>query len=186
MQKYIAWVFCYLDRSYLLPKQDSLNDIAIGLFRSFVFEHPKLNNHIVDGACDLIAVDRDGKDLDRETFERTIRMFHEMLVYTKYFEPRMLEFSQSFVKDWADRVSVEKSLAEYVRASGNLMKAELERADIFGLDRSTRRDLLTLLEDHLITRKETRLSKLKHYLGEFCFADNYSSKPGRLCRSPRG
>lgn len=156
--KYIAWVFCYLDRAYLLPKQDSLHDIAIGLFRSIIFEHPKLNQHIVDGACDLIATDRGGKDLDRETFEKTIKMFHEMLVYTKYFEPRMLEFSQRFVMDWSDTQSTEKSLADYVRASGALMKSELERVDMFGLDRSTRRDLLTLLEDHLISRKESRLT----------------------------
>lgn len=158
-QKYVDWVFCYLDRSYLLPKQNSLHDMAVQLFRSIVFEHPKLNKHIIDGACDLIAVDREGKDLDRQTFEKTIKMFHEMLVYTKHFEPRMLEMSQKYIADWADREAAEKSLADYVKTARELMKREITRVEMFGLVGSTKRDLLTLLEDHLISRKEARLSE---------------------------
>ncbi|KAF2011380.1 Cullin-domain-containing protein [Aaosphaeria arxii CBS 175.79] len=156
--KYVAWVFCYLDRSYLLPKQDSLHDISVGLFRSIIFEHEKLKPHIVDGACDLIATDRDGKDLDRGTFGEAIKMFHDMHVYTKHFEPRMLELSQNFIHEWAERESSEKGLAEYVKASRALIKSELARVEHFSLDRSTRRDLVTLLEDHLISRKESRLT----------------------------
>ncbi|KAF2658953.1 Cullin-domain-containing protein [Lophiostoma macrostomum CBS 122681] len=155
--KYVDWVFCYLDRSYLLPKQESLHDIAVDLFRTLIFEHPKLNKRIVDGACDLISLDREGKDLDRETFEKTIKMFHEMQVYTRYFEPRMLQLSQEFVAEWADR-EAEGSLPQYVKAARALMKGEISRVEVFRLDGSTKRDLLTLLEDHLISRKESRLT----------------------------
>lgn len=158
IQKYVAWIFCYLDRSYLLPKQESLHDIAVTLFRTIIFEHPKLNKRVVDGACDLIAIDREGKDLDRETFEKTIKMFHEMLVYTRHFEPRMLEKSQAYIWEWSERESTEKSLADYVRAARALMKSEISRVEAFQLDGSTKRDLLTLLEDHLISKKEERLT----------------------------
>lgn len=129
------------------------------LFRSIVFEHTKLNHRIIDGACDLIAVDRAGEDLDRETFSKAIKMFHEMQVYTKHFEPRMLELSQTYVKAWADAASVEKSLPDYVKSGLALINSEMARVEIFQLDNSTRRDLLTLLEDHIISRKESRLSK---------------------------
>ncbi|KAF2646134.1 Cullin-domain-containing protein [Massarina eburnea CBS 473.64] len=155
--KYIDWIFCYLDRSFLLLKQESLNDIAIALFRSSIFEHVKLNKHIVDGACDLIAVDRAGEDLDRELFSKAIEMFHKMAVYTKHFEPRMLELSQTYVKLWSDAASEEKTLSDYVTSALALMKSEMARVEMFRLDGSTRRDLLTLLEDHLISRKEARL-----------------------------
>jgi cullin-4 len=157
-QKYIDWIFCYLDRSYLLPKQDSLHDMAVDLFRSNIFEHVKLNGRIVDGACDLIAADRQGKNLDRETFEKTVKMFYELQVYTRHFEPRMLALSQEYVAEWSDRKSAEMSLADYVKAAQTLMESEKARVDLFGLDWSTKRSLITLLEDHLIARKEARLS----------------------------
>jgi len=159
-QKYVDWIFCYLDRSYLLPKQDSLRDIAVDLFRSTIFEHPKLNDRIIDGACDLIAVDRAGQDLDRDMFSKAIKMFHEMQVYTKHFEPRMLDFSQTYVKNWSDIASGEMTLPEYVKSALALMKSELQRVEIFSLDGSTRRDLLTLLEDHIISRKASRLGMM--------------------------
>ncbi|KAF9736771.1 hypothetical protein PMIN06_003502 [Paraphaeosphaeria minitans] len=156
--KYVDWIFCYLDRSYLLPKQESLRDITVKLFRTNIFEHAKLNPRIVDGACDLIAIDRAGEDLDRKTFSQAVDMFHDMQVYTHHFEPRMLEFSQTFVKEWADRESIEQSLPVYVKSALSLMKCEIARVEIFRLDGSTKRDLLTLLEDHIISRKEARLT----------------------------
>ncbi|KAF2736045.1 Cullin-domain-containing protein [Polyplosphaeria fusca] len=155
--KYIYWIFCYLDRDFLLPKHQSLHDVAVELFRSIIFEHQKLNSKIVDGACDLIAIDRAGKDLDRELFEKTVKMFHELQVYTKHFEPRMLELSQTYVFDWSNAASQEKTLPQYVKAARDLMDSEMERVELFRLDNSTKRDLLRLLEDHLISRKESRL-----------------------------
>ncbi|KAF2797544.1 cullin-4B [Melanomma pulvis-pyrius CBS 109.77] len=156
--KYVDWIFCYLDRAYLLPRQESLRDISVDLFRSIIFEHSRLNPRIIDGACDLIAIDRTGEDLDTNLFSKTIRMFHEMQVYTKYFEPRMLELSQKYVLEWADTKSVEKSLPGYVKEARALMKDEIVRVEKFGLNGSTKRDLLTLLEDHLISRKESVLT----------------------------
>lgn len=131
----------------------------VSLFRTQIFEHPKLHRRIVDGACELISIDRAGEDLDSQMFKATIKMFHDMQVYTKYFEPRMLEFSQTYILEWADRESEQKSLADYVKEARDLMKSEMLRVEMFSLDASTRRDLLTLLEDHLISRKEKRLSK---------------------------
>ncbi|KAF1847191.1 Cullin-domain-containing protein [Cucurbitaria berberidis CBS 394.84] len=156
--KYLDWIFCYLDRAYLLPRHESLREISITLFRTTIFEHAKLNKRIVDGACDLVAADRTGSDLDSEMFSKTVNMFHEMQVYTKDFEPRMLEFSQEYVMKWADAESTEKSLPEYVRSARALMDREMRRVEMFSLPNTTKRDLLTLLEDHLVSRKEPRLT----------------------------
>lgn len=159
-QKYLDWIFCYFDRAYLLPRHESLREISINLFRTIIFDHAKLNKRIVDGACDLVATDRTGNDLDSEMFSKTVNMFHEMQVYTKEFEPRLMEFSQEFVKNWADTESTEKSLPEYVRSARALMDREMKRVELFSLPNTTKRELLTLLEDHLISRKESRLSGL--------------------------
>ena len=155
--QYLDWIFCYLDRSYLLPRHESLRDISIGLFRSTIFEHVKLNPRIVDGACDLVAADRVGGDLDGDMFKKTVDMFHDMHVYTEHFEPRLLELSQEYVMKWADAESEQRSLPEYVRSARALMDREIQRADLYRLPSTTKRDLLTLLEDHLISRKGERL-----------------------------
>ncbi|KAH5061799.1 hypothetical protein HBI73_205420 [Parastagonospora nodorum] len=155
--KYLDWIFCYLDRAYLLPRHESLRDLSIDLFRSLVFSHARLNDRIVDGACDLVASDRAGSELDSDMFSKTVNMFHTLHVYTKHFEPRLMELSQTFVMNWADEES-EKPLPEYIKSAKSLMDRELSRVAKFGLPNTTRRDLLTLLEDHLISRKESRLT----------------------------
>lgn len=155
--KIIYWIFCYMDRSYLLQQSRSLQDIAVTLFRNIIFEDPQLKPKIINGACDLISYNRAGEDLDHRTFSETIKMFHETQTYTNCFEPRMLELSQTYIAEWAEKESAEKSLADYVTNVYNLMSGEMTRVDMFGLDSTTRRDLLTLLENHLIQKREARL-----------------------------
>jgi cullin-4 len=89
-------------------------------------------------------------------FSKAVNMFHDLHVYTKDFEPRLMELSQEFVLKWADE-EAEKPLQEYTRNARALMDREMLRVERFGLPNTTRRDLLTLLEDHLISRKESRL-----------------------------
>lgn len=60
---------------------------------------------------------------------------------------------------WADKECAERDLPGYVAESVKLMDVEMKRCDQFNLDLSTRRDLLTKLEDLLIDRKEAELSK---------------------------
>jgi cullin-4 len=89
-------------------------------------------------------------------FSKTVNMFHDMQVYTKHFEPRLMELSQEYIVKWADE-EAEKPLAEYIKSAKALMDRELSRVAKFGLPNTTKRELLTLLEDHLISRKEQRL-----------------------------
>jgi cullin-4 len=130
----------------------------MNLFRSIIFEHSKLNPRIVDGACDLVANDRTGGDLDSDMFSKTVNMFHDMQVYTRSFEPRLMEISQEYVAKWADTESSERFLPEYVRNAKALMDREMKRVDMFSLPNTTKRELLTLFEDHLISKKEARLT----------------------------
>jgi cullin-4 len=91
-------------------------------------------------------------------FSKTVNMFHEMQVYTRHFEPRLMEFSQEYVVKWAEAESAEKTLPEYVRSARALMDREMQRVELFSLPNTTKRELLTLLEDHLISKKESRLT----------------------------
>jgi cullin-4 len=69
-----------------------------------------------------------------------------------------MEVSQEYVVKWADAESSEKSLPEYVRSARALMDREMKRVDMFSLPNTTKRELLTLFEDHLVSKKESRLA----------------------------
>lgn len=160
MQNTIRGVFFYLDRSHLLQTHSpTIHETAVNLFRTHIFGESALRGTCVEGAYDLLQADRHGSGPDTQLFFDSIRMFHELQVYTSDFEPRMLALSQGFVLDWSDTECEEKDLPNYVDASVLLMDAEMRRCKDFDLDRSTRNSLLTLLEDHIITRKEADLSK---------------------------
>ncbi|KAF2762840.1 Cullin-domain-containing protein [Pseudovirgaria hyperparasitica] len=157
--KQVEMIWCYMDRSYLLPKGRSLESDSHGIFRTKIFHSPKFQEKVVDGACDLIREERDseGGSMDANTFENAISMFHEISVYTDCFEPRLLELSQTFIIQWAAKMSSEVKLAEYVSRSIRLIEREARRCDRFNLDSSTKRNLMTLLEDQLVTEQESKL-----------------------------
>lgn len=149
-----------MDRSYLLQTSNPpIQDMAVALFRTLIFGDFILKDKILDGACDLLASHRRQDALDHDTFKEAIRMFHELSVYTSEFEPRMLGLSQSFIASWAERESSAKPLAEYVRNAHKLIETEMARCETFDLDSTTKQDLLMLLEDHLIQRREVYLGK---------------------------
>lgn len=118
-----------------------------------------IGRRIIDGTCALIAVDREGKDMDRDTFKKALNLFQELKLYHSHFEPRMLELSQEYIAKWAEREAEEKSAGEYAKAALKLMDDEGTRVDMFNLPGSTRRDLFTLMHDLLITKRESKLSK---------------------------
>ncbi|KAI9711752.1 MAG: hypothetical protein M1820_001897 [Bogoriella megaspora] len=151
-------IFYYMDRSYLLQSPDpTLKDMATDLFRSIIFSDRMLQPKVVSGACDLISVDRKQQNLDTTTFREAIKMFHELSVYSTSFEPRMLELSQSYILDWSDQASEEMELAAYVNESKSFIDRETKRCDLFGMDSSTRKELLVLLENLLVERRLTKL-----------------------------
>ena len=96
--------------------------------------------------------------MDKDAFDKAVSMFQDMHIYTKAFEPRLLHLSQQYMLSWADRESSTQTLGGYVKAVRTLMEKEMSRVDLFRLPGSTRRDLLMLMEDLLITRKQARLS----------------------------
>ncbi|KAI7500274.1 Cullin-domain-containing protein [Hortaea werneckii] len=157
----IRAIFFFLDRSYLLSSsKPTLSDLTPQLFRDVVFTAESLKPKTVDGACDLVARDRTQQQaLDKTLFRQAVDMFHELQVYSASFEPRFLGTTQNYVAEWSDNLIVEKSLPQYVALAEAFMASEMARCDEFALDASTKRDLLAVLEDHFVVRKETDLTE---------------------------
>ena len=103
-----------------------------------------------------------------ETLRNAIDCFHELVVYTEHFEPRLLEFSQNFMLTWSERAVQEKSLRDYVAASFDLIERERQRCVAFNLDSSTRRALMTLTEHYLIEQQVSFLGMFPTYSNTTC------------------
>lgn len=155
----IRAIFFFLDRSYLLSSsKPTLESYTSQLFRQTVFRSERLKDKIIDGACDLVMADRTrAQELDQDLFRRAVDMCHALQTYTTSFEPRFLAASQRYVDEWSNTMIAEKSIPEYVKLADVLISQELRRCEEFDLDSSTRRDLLSLLEDHLVQTKESDL-----------------------------
>ncbi|KAI9687768.1 MAG: hypothetical protein M1822_001848 [Bathelium mastoideum] len=151
-------MFYYMDRSYLLQSPEpSLREMAIALFRNNIFDDTILKPKIIAGACDLIAADRHQEPLDNSIFRQAINMFHELTVYSNSFEPQMLELSQSYILQWSNQACDTMELATYVQACVQFVDREMTRCELCGLDTTTRKSLLVMLEDLLVEKRLSRL-----------------------------
>lgn len=157
----IRQIFTYLDRSYLMQTgAPSIKEAGVGNFRTYVCSDTKFHSKIMDGACDLLQDDRIRNGSSQDLFRDCVKMFHDLAIYTRDFEPRMLHVSQDYLKSWSEKQSTELDLPDYVDQATMLIERETARCDEFDLDASTRRALLTLLEFHLIERREEVLGVL--------------------------
>lgn len=126
-----------------------------------IFEQKQIQKKTIDGICDLIMSDRVGQLSTQSLSKDAISLTHDLAVYTNIIEPRLLKLAQDYIVTWAEDAVKSMDLADYVRSSVELMNTELKRCESLGLDLSTRRDLLALLEHHLIQRHQSKLCKLE-------------------------
>lgn len=137
------------------------------LFRSHIFTDPSLKPKISQGACDLIAADRGTETTilpDPTLLRAAIELFHNLDVYTSEFEPLFINETEKFVASWAQR-EAGGYLASYVDNSHRLIEREVERCELFSLNRSTKQKLSELLDEILVLRHEDVLLGQTEILG---------------------
>ena len=145
-----------MDRSYFLSdSQPAVAEMTTSQFQEEVFSNPKLKPSILRALSDSINQDRDGtrETSNRDMLRDAIKMMHDLVVYTSDFEPAFLSASRLYFSRRADYESAECDLAAYIRLCEKFMSDEMERCDFFGLDSSTRRELLAMMEETLIRNK---------------------------------
>ena len=164
-QMTIRSIFFYMDRSYLLhsSSQPSLEEMGISQFRSHIFADASLRSRTLQGACDLVEYDRQGREqyVDNALFRKAIQMFHDLGVYTKEFEPKFLGDTQAFLVAWSQRELYVKGLAGYVEQCRLLFDREIARCNLYRLDDTTRNDLVANLEEILVAHAQARLVEIK-------------------------
>ena len=154
-------IFFYLDRSYLLhsASSPSIDEMGIRQFRANIFMPEPLKSKILQGACDLVAADRNGKEAARNDrlYRDAIKMFHSLAVYLEFFEPRLKSESQQYYLSWTERTVSTTDVSGFVESCVKLIDQELRRCDDFGLDQTTKKALEQYLEDILVEERQTRL-----------------------------
>lgn len=170
MQVAIRWIFYYLDQSFLLHSKDFpvIHEMGLIQFRSHIFSDPALKPKILQGVCDLIEADRKddkGGLVDSTLLRQAIGLFHDLSVYTSDFEPRMLTESEAFFASWAEKEAADQYLATYAENSHRLIENEVNRCDLYSLNRNTRQKLSDLLDQNLVMKQESVLLAQADVLG---------------------
>lgn len=138
-------------------------------FRSYIFGDRTLKPRILNGACDLIQIDRkdNNQTVDSKLLRQAIAFFHGLGIYKNEFEPRFIDDSEAYFKSWAEQQHLGRDLASYIDISYDLIERELSRCDIFGLDRGTKQKLSDLLDQSLVNQQEDVLLSKEDVLGLF-------------------
>ncbi|KAJ5152274.1 hypothetical protein N7492_010569 [Penicillium capsulatum] len=165
----IRWVFYYLDQSFLLHSKEFpvIHQMGLAQFRSHVFADKSLRPKILLGACDLIAADRGtatGLMPDPTLLRAAVDLFHNLDVYNGDFEPLLIDKTREFITIWAQQ-ETGGFLASYVARSHHLIDREVERCELFSLNRSTKQQLAELLDQILISQEQEFLLGQPEILG---------------------
>ncbi|KAG8530379.1 uncharacterized protein KY384_004881 [Bacidia gigantensis] len=153
-------IFFFLDRSYLLhARLPSVVDMGIEKFRIAMIDNTATSNRLVQGACDLIRAERAQQKSPVEfgLLHGAIKMFHELAMYSKEFEPAFMAESQKFFTLWAEQTAASTNLVGYVEMARRLFEQEMERADAWNLDATTKKELEGYLEEIVIDDRKARL-----------------------------
>ncbi|KAL4891287.1 Cullin family-domain-containing protein [Aspergillus ambiguus] len=165
----IRWIFYYLDQSFLLHSKDFpvIREMGLIQFRHNIFTDPVLEPKILQGACDLVEADRDEEQsmiADSSLLRNAIELFHGLDVYASSFEPLFVSESTKFFTSWARREAA-GYLATFAENSHRLIQREVDRCELFSLNRSTKQKLSELLDQALVVGQEPVLLNQKDVLG---------------------
>ncbi|QSS65488.1 cullin, nuclear pore complex subunit Nup192 [Histoplasma capsulatum] len=159
----IRSIFYYLDQSFLLHSADNPVIYEMGLiqFRTTIFSNDILRPRILQGACQLIELDRaeDNTVVDPNLLKRAIKLFHDLGVYKKHVEPCMLDASEIYISRWAGNEVSHCGLAAYVERCHLLIDREMTRCDLFSMDRSTKQSISQMLDRYLVSEHTNILIK---------------------------
>ncbi|KAE8350978.1 cullin-4B [Aspergillus coremiiformis] len=165
----VRWIFYYLDQSFLLHSKEYpvIREMGLVQFRQHIFNDPVLQPQVLQGACDLIEVDRDAErsmSADSSLLRNAIEFFHGLDVYTTTFEPLIVSESKKFFTSWAQH-EASGYLATFAEHSHRLIKQEEDRCTLFSLNRSTKQKLSELLDQTLVEEQKEVLLNQKDILG---------------------
>lgn len=136
--------------------------MCIHLFRDHIFYNSQLKSAILEGSIGMLSGDRrveGAVPFEADLFRNVIDMFHIMAVYTSDVEPKLLGTSQNFFSEWAKFHAAGHDLPLFLRQSQDLKAAEIARCEKFSLPDTTKRELISQIDNYLIEHRVSRLTQ---------------------------
>ncbi|KAA8652610.1 cullin family protein [Aspergillus tanneri] len=150
----VRWIFYYLDQSFLLHSKEYpvIREMGLIQFRNHIYSDPRLKSKISQGTS------------DSSLLRNAIELFHSLDVYTDSFEPLLVSESKKYFTSWVQR-EAPGYLATFAENSHSLIEREVNRCELFTLNRSTRQKLSELLDRILVADQQTVLLNQPDVLG---------------------
>lgn len=152
-------IFSYLDRSYLLNSKSlpQLEDMGIKQFREIVFfegeEVSRTGTQVISGICELVKDDRESSgSFDPGLLRASIATLHILGIYTNLFEKQFREISSAYFEQFATQWS-SSPLRVYISSCDTLLRRESLRCDTYNFDSTTKKIILDIAHDTLISRR---------------------------------
>ncbi|KAL9106133.1 MAG: hypothetical protein Q9227_008781 [Pyrenula ochraceoflavens] len=138
-------------------------------FQKYVFNDAQLRHRIVRGTMNLINEDRrhTGILMNGNMVRKLVNTFHELGLYRDAFEPAFLDEAEKYLNSRALEELEKADLANLLEQSSQLLEREMHQADVYNLDRSTRRDLSNIFDRAVIETEHDSLTNQDSLLDLF-------------------
>lgn len=152
----IRSIFFYLDRSYLLsvPNLQTIWETGLSLFRTHIASDDRIGSRFLRGIFGLFEKNRQSQGaVEISLLRPCIRMLSNLNIYTSDFEPKFISISRDYFSRFAEQEAHTKKLAGYLAVCDHQLDRESFRCDKFQLDLSTKRELVSVLEEQMVKKQ---------------------------------
>ena len=163
-------ILMYMDRTYVPQnRRRPIYELGLHLFRTTVWEHPRVQPRVTQLLLDAVASERAGLLTDDRTLlKQNISMLLELgaadasNVYERDFETLFLGTTQEFYhRESLDFLSKNTAIDYVAKAQGRLDEEKI-RAAALGLAQTTEGPLQNIVETELIERHAENLVKMEN------------------------
>ena len=163
-------ILMYMDRTYVPQnRRRPVYELGLHLFRTVVWEHPRVQPRVTQLLLDAVASERAGLLTDDRTLlKQNISMLLELgaadasNVYERDFETLFLGTTQEFYhRESLDFLSKNTAIDYVAKAQGRLDEEKI-RAAALGLAQTTEGPLQNIVETELIERHAEALVKMEN------------------------
>ena len=163
-------ILMYMDRTYVPQnRRRPVYELGLHLFRTIVWEHPRVQPRVTQLLLDAVASERAGLLTDDRTLlKQNISMLLELgaadasNVYERDFETLFLGTTQEFYhRESLDFLSKNTAIDYVAKAQGRLDEEKI-RAAALGLAQTTEGPLQNIVETELIERHAEALVKMEN------------------------
>lgn len=130
-------------------------DTGLDLFRTHIASDSRIGKRFLLGIFHLFEKDRQsqGEVINMSLLLSCIRMITSLGLYSSDFEPKFINVSRDYFSRLAEQESQSQNLAGYLAECTSQLERESLRCEKFQLDLSTKREIVSVLEQEMVHKQ---------------------------------